>query len=97
MFFLSCSKITMTLEDMENQLLLPILGDMDPSDIKLSIKEEAVEVELRKGISGNAKLSYWVEAFSKTSDVIYHSSPFGFVSLSLTLTLIMSWNLFSFD
>ena len=48
----------MTLEDVANQLLLPILGDMDPSAIKLSPKEEVVEAELKKGISDNAKLSH---------------------------------------
>ena len=45
----------MTLEDVVNQLLLPILSDMDPSNIVLSTKEEA---ELRKGMSGNVKLSH---------------------------------------
>ena len=57
----------MTLEDMVNQLLLPILGDVDPNALELSAEEEAVEVELRKGMSGNAKLSHWVKAFSKAS------------------------------
>ena len=48
----------MTLEDMANQLLLPILGGVDPSDIQLSVDGEALEVELRKGLSsGNTKLS----------------------------------------
>ena len=48
----------MTLEDVANQLLLPILGDVDPSAIKLSPEEEVVEAELKKGISDNAKLSH---------------------------------------
>ena len=48
----------MTLEDVVNQLLLPVLGDIDPSAIQLSIEEEVVEVEFIKGLSGrNAKLS----------------------------------------
>ena len=64
-FFLSCSKNTMTLEDVLNQLLLHILSDIDPNDIELSTEEEAVEVELRKEMSGNVKLSHWVRAFSK--------------------------------
>ena len=55
----------MTLEDVANQLLLPILGDVDLSALELSLEEEAVEAELRKGMSDNAKLSHWVEAFSK--------------------------------
>ena len=69
-FFLSCGEITVTLEDVANQLLLPILGDADLSSIELSVNEEVVEAELRKGMSGNAKLSHWVGAFSKASDVV---------------------------
>ena len=57
-FFLSCGEITVTLEDMAKQLLLPILSDVDLSDMELSPKEEAVEAELKKGMSGNAKLSH---------------------------------------
>ena len=55
----------MTSEDVANQLLLPILGDVDPGALELSSEEEAVEAEL----SGNAKLSYWVSSFSKASVV----------------------------
>ena len=69
-FFLSCEEITMTLEDVANQLLLPILGNADLSNIELSVEEEAVEAKLRKGMNGNAKLSHWVGAFSKASDVV---------------------------
>lgn len=48
----------MTLEDVANQLLHPVLGDIDPFVIQFSIKEEVMEVKLRKGLSGrNAKLS----------------------------------------
>jgi len=43
--FLSCGEITMTLEDVANQLLLPILSDVDPSNIELSSEEEAMEAE----------------------------------------------------
>ena len=55
----------MTLEDVANQLLLPIIGDVDPSALELSVEEKAMEAELRKGMSGNAKLSHWVGSFSK--------------------------------
>ena len=48
----------MTLEDVADQLLLPILGDTDPAALELSLEEEAIEVELRKRMAGNAKLSY---------------------------------------
>ena len=46
---------------------MPIFGDVNLGALELSTEEEAVEAELRKGISGNAKLSYWVRAFSKAS------------------------------
>ena len=57
-FFFSCGKITVTLKDVANQLLLPIPGDVDPSAMELSPKEKAMEAELKKGMSGNTKLSY---------------------------------------
>ena len=69
-FFLSFDKIIVTLEDVANQLLLPILGDTDPNDIELSTEKEAVEAELKKGVSRIAKLSHWVGAFSKASATI---------------------------
>ena len=73
-FLISCGKITVTLKDMANQLLLPILSDTDPNDIELSTEEEVMEVELKKGISGNAKLSHWVGVFSKASIAICHAA-----------------------
>ena len=76
---------------MANQLLLPIVGDVNSSDIELSTKEEAMEAKLRKGMSRNAKLSHWVGDFSKVSDAVCHATfvAFCFVSLSLALTHIM--------
>ena len=71
----------MTLEDAANQLLLPILGDVDHGALELSPEEEAVEAKLRKGMSGNAKLSHWVGSFSKASVVAYHAT---FVTLGLS-------------
>ena len=74
-FFLSCGEIIVTLEDVANQLLLPILGDVDPSSMKFSPEEEEVmEAELKKGMSDNAKLSHWVGAFPKASDVVYRTT-----------------------
>ena len=66
-FFLSCGEITITLEDVANQLLLSILGDVDLGALELSLEEEVVEAELRKGMNGNAKLSHLVGSFSKAS------------------------------
>ena len=56
-FFFSCGELTVTLEDVADQLLLPILGDTDPAALKLSPEEEAIKAELRKRMAGNAKLS----------------------------------------
>ena len=58
---------TYTLEDVSNQLILPILGDVDPTASELSLEEEVVEAKLKKRISGIAKLSYWVSSSSKFS------------------------------
>ena len=57
----------MTLEDVANQLLLPILGDADLAALELSPEEEAIEAELRKRMAGNGKLFYWVSSCSKFS------------------------------
>ena len=71
-FFISYGEITMTLEDVANQLLLPTLSVVDSSDIKFSAEGEAVEAELRKGMNGNTKLSHWVGAFSLAFDAVRH-------------------------
>ena len=42
--------VTVTLEDLANQLLLPILRDVDPTTLELSPEEEAVEAEDRKSV-----------------------------------------------
>ena len=64
-FFISCGEITVTLEDVANQLNLPILRDVDPSGLELSLEEEVVETELKKRMSGNTKLLYRVSSSSK--------------------------------
>ena len=73
-FFFSCGELTVTLKDMANQLLLPILGDADPTTLELSPKEEAIEVELKKRMTGNAKLSYWVSSSSKFSVTTHYAA-----------------------
>ena len=54
---------------MANELLFSILGNVDLATIELSPEEEAIEVELKKRMTGHAKLSYWVSSFSKFSVV----------------------------
>lgn len=53
----------MTLEDYANKLLLPILGDIDPSSIQLSTNEEDMDAKLHKGIDGGN----WIGVFTKAS------------------------------
>ena len=57
-FFFSCGELTITLEEVANQLLLPILGDADPATLEFSPEEEAIEAELKKRLAGNTKLSF---------------------------------------
>ena len=64
----------MTLEDVAKQLLFSILGDVDPGTLELSLEEEVVEAKLKKRMSGNAKLSYWVGSSSKISIAAPHAA-----------------------
>ena len=66
-FFFSCGELTVTLEDVANQLLLPIHGDANPAALEFSLEEEATEAKLRKRMPENTKLSYWVSSSSKFS------------------------------
>ena len=66
-FFFSCCKLTVTLEDVANQLLLSILSDADPIALEFSPEEKVIEAELKKRMIRNAKLSYWVSFSSKFS------------------------------
>ena len=66
-FFFSYGELIVTLEDMANQLLLPILGDADRTALEFSPEEETIEAELKKRMIVNTKLSYWVSSSSKFS------------------------------
>ena len=57
-FFFSCGELTVTLENVANQLFLPILGDINLATLEFSPEEEAIEAELKKRMTRNAKLSY---------------------------------------
>ena len=56
--FFSYGELTVTVEDVANQLLLPILGDANLATLEFSPEEEAIEAELKKRMTRNAKLSY---------------------------------------
>ena len=74
-FFSPAIEITVTLEDVANQLLLPILGNVDPGTLELFLEEEVVEAELKKRMNGNVKLSYWVGSSSNFS-IAAHRAAF---------------------
>ena len=56
--FFSCGELTVTLKDVANQLLLPILSDVNLATLEFSPEEKAIEAELKKRMTKNAKLSY---------------------------------------
>jgi hypothetical protein len=45
-FFFAHRELTVTLEDVENHWLLPILGDQGPADLILSLEELEIESAL---------------------------------------------------
>ena len=57
-FYFSYGELTVTLEDVANQLFLPILSDADPTNLEFSLEEKAIKAKLKKRMVGNAKLSY---------------------------------------
>ena len=75
-FFFAHGELTVTLEDIENHWRLPILGDCDPSEIKLSPAEIKVETILlnyvgKKNISlgtNAARLTTWLQKFFDEKD-----------------------------
>uniref|UniRef100_A0A2N9FAE9 Aminotransferase-like plant mobile domain-containing protein n=1 Tax=Fagus sylvatica TaxID=28930 RepID=A0A2N9FAE9_FAGSY len=75
-FFFAHGEMTVTLEDIENQWLLPILGDQDPAEIALSPEESKVEAVLanyigRKNVALGtqaARFNSWMEHFLRIED-----------------------------
>ena len=74
----------MTLEDVENHWMLPILGDQDPAEVKLSLEELKVEAALanyigRKIISlGTQAVRFapWMDHFKREEDASIHGATF---------------------
>jgi hypothetical protein len=83
-FFFAHSKLTVTLEDVENHWMLPILGDQDPAKVELSSKELRVEVALvdyigRKNISLRtqaARFTPWMDHFKREEDASIRRAAF---------------------
>jgi hypothetical protein len=70
-FLLAWGEFTVTIEDVGNLLMLPILGDVDPTRLRLTAAESIIEGFGGKGASfgGNlAKHSTWVTTFRRRSN-----------------------------
>ena len=72
-FFVFVGKLTITLEDVVNNFLLPVFVDESPFDIQLSTEDLAVEKQLFEHFGGHttspggkpARMGKWVVTLSK--------------------------------
>ena len=89
-FFFAWGKLTLTLEDIANHWMLPILGDFSPSVIVLSAEEKEVAVALRRNSSTRITVgprSLFIMRMSQS--VAPLSLYIGFVSAFLVISLTM--------
>ena len=83
-FFFAHGEMTVTLEDIENHWLLPILGDQDPAELELSPEEAKIEAVLadyigRKNIALGtqaARFNPWMEHFNRMEDPLIRRAAF---------------------
>ena len=76
--------MTVTLEDIENHWLLPILGDQNPAELELSPEESKIEAALanyigRKNIALGtqaARFNLWMEHFNRVEDPLIRRAAF---------------------
>uniref|UniRef100_A0A2N9H2W2 Aminotransferase-like plant mobile domain-containing protein n=1 Tax=Fagus sylvatica TaxID=28930 RepID=A0A2N9H2W2_FAGSY len=73
-FFFVWGELTLTLEDIANHWMLPILGELSPSGIKLSAREEEIAMALR-GYS-STRITGWPALFLHHEDVSVHRAAF---------------------
>ena len=89
-FFFSVGELTITLEDVVNNFLLPIFGDESPFDITLSSEDLEIEDKLFSHFGGRiasfggklAKMGKWVMTFSQDRDKAIRKA--GFLTLWLS-------------
>ena len=78
-FVFAHGELTVTLEDVENHWLLPILGDQGPAELELSPEESRIEATLadyirRKNIALGtqaARFNPWMEHFNRVDDASF--------------------------
>jgi hypothetical protein len=73
-FFFSWGELTITLEDVENHWLLPVLGDMDPFAIEMSEEETLVEQALMARSS--TRINAWSLYFAKGTEPAVRRAAF---------------------
>ena len=73
-FFFAWGELTMTLEDIANHWMLPILGEYSFSDIELSTAEEKVAAALWRHSS--TRLSSWPTLFVHCEDILVRHAAF---------------------
>uniref|UniRef100_A0A2N9EGL6 Aminotransferase-like plant mobile domain-containing protein n=1 Tax=Fagus sylvatica TaxID=28930 RepID=A0A2N9EGL6_FAGSY len=66
-FFFSWGELTVTLEDIANHWILPVLGEHSFSNIKLSMEEEEIAAALRR--QSSTRLSGWSSLFIHRKEV----------------------------
>ena len=83
-FFFSVGELTITLEDVVNNFLLPVFGDENPFEINLSSEDLEIEDKLfnhfgkRTASSGGkpARMGKWVMTFSQEKDKVVRQAKF---------------------
>jgi hypothetical protein len=83
-FFFAHGEMTVSLEDIENHWVLPILGDQDPAKLELSPEESKIEAILadyigRKNIALGtqaARFNPWMEYFNRMEDPLIRRAAF---------------------
>jgi hypothetical protein len=64
----------LTLEDIKNHWMLPVLGEFDPSAIELSSEEKEIAEALRRHSS--ARVTGWPTLFLHHEDIFFHCAAF---------------------
>uniref|UniRef100_A0A2N9IU29 Aminotransferase-like plant mobile domain-containing protein n=1 Tax=Fagus sylvatica TaxID=28930 RepID=A0A2N9IU29_FAGSY len=72
--FFSWGELTITLEDVENHWLLPVLGDMDPFAVEMSEEETLVEQALMARAS--TRINAWSVYFAKGTEPAIRRAAF---------------------
>ncbi len=73
-FFFAWGELTVTLEDIANHWMLPILGELSFSGIELSVEEEKVAAALQRHSS--TRLSDWPSLFVHREDISVRRAAF---------------------